>query len=191
MQTKLQELLKTVGLFTEKEIRDTFNIFTPKSFSKNEFLIKEGEVCDWFAFVNSGITRSYYVSSKDEEITHCLSFPGSYVSAYSSFITQKKTFENIQALTDVEVLVIHKAEYNKLIELSANWLKYANILSDQTYLEMENRLLLLQMESAESRYQDLLKNNPEYLQHVSLKHLASYLGITQRHLSRLRKNITL
>jgi len=55
---------------------------------------------------------------------------------------------------------------------------------------MENRLLTLQMETAKKRYEDLLEFNPDYLQKVPLKYLASFLGITQRHLSRLRKDIS-
>ena len=72
---------------------------------------------------------------------------------------------------------------------STNWLKFSRFVAEQSYIEMENRLLAIQMESAKKRYEDLIENHPDYLQNVPLKYLASFLGITQRHLSRLRKEI--
>ena len=69
-------------------------------------------------------------------------------------------------------------------------LKFSRYVAEQSYIEMESRLLALQMESAKKRYLDLIKFNPDYLQQVPLKYLASYLGITQRHLSRLRGEVS-
>ena len=118
-----------------------------------------------------------------------MTFPNNFITAYSSFISSEKTFENIHALTDTEVLVIKKNDLLKLSSTSANWLKFSNYFSEQSYILMEKRLLILQMESAEKRYNDLMSNHPEMIQYVPLKYIASYLGITQRHLSRLRKKI--
>jgi CRP-like cAMP-binding protein len=94
----------------------------------------------------------------------------------------------MQALTDTEILMIKRAHFKELINSSNKWLKFSNHLAEQSYVLMENRLLALQMESAEKRYKDLMSNHPEYILQVPLKYIASYLGITQRHLSRLRKN---
>lgn len=90
----------------------------------------------------------------------------------------------------MELLFISREEYYKLMNSSKNWLQFSRFVAEQSYLEMENRLLAIQMESAKKRYDDLLLNHPDYLQHVPLKYLASFLGITQRHLSRLRKDIS-
>ncbi|MNL38520.1 hypothetical protein D3C87_1607400 [compost metagenome] len=65
------------------------------------------------------------------------------------------------------------------------------MIAEQQYLELENRLFLFQKEKAKERYIDLLKNQPLYVQQIPLQYLASYLGITPRHLSRLRKEIVL
>jgi CRP-like cAMP-binding protein len=164
--------------------------FEPKLFEKGDILIEAGMVCDWMAFVNSGVLRNFYISSKDEEVTYCLTFPNKVISAFSSFMTQKVTFENIHALTNGELLVIKHNPYYDLMNSSENWLKFSRFVAEQSYIEMEHRLLALQMETAKKRYEDLLKFNPDYLQKVPLKYLSSYLGITQRHLSRLRKEIS-
>lgn len=71
-----------------------------------------------------------------------------------------------------------------------NWIKFFKNVAELEYVNLEKRLFLLQRESAEKRYQDLLENQPEYLKLIPLHYLASYLGVTQRHLSRIRKNLS-
>jgi CRP-like cAMP-binding protein len=190
MKERLANMIKSVNILTDSEIATGMNYFELKSLKKGDFLIEAGKVCNWMAYVNSGVLRNFYISSKDEEVTYCLTFSNKIVSAFSSFITQKETFENIHALTNVELLVIQRSQYYELMNSSENWLKFSRFVAEESYIEMENRLLSLQRESARKRYEDLLKFNPEYLQKVPLKYLASYLGITQRHLSRLRKEIS-
>ncbi len=186
MKQVLEQLFSSYGELSDSDITKGLDFFIPKLYRKGDFLIEAENTCNWIGFVGSGIVRNFYISSKGDEITYCITFPNNFISAYSSFIAGKKTFENIHAITDVEMLVITKKQFSKLIKESTNWLKFANHFAEQSYLLMENRLLALQMESAEKRYTDLLHNNPEFLQHVPLKYLASYLGVTQRHLSRLR-----
>lgn len=190
MKEGLINLLKSSNILTDSEINQGIQYFEPKAFKKEETLIRSGNICNWMAFVNAGILRNHYISSKAEEVTYCLTFPNRLISAFSSFITQKETFENIHALTDVELLVIQRKDYYDLMNSSENWLKFSRHASEHAYIEMENRLLALQMESAKKRYEDLMKFNPNYIQEIPLKYLASYLGITQRHLSRLRKEIS-
>jgi hypothetical protein len=190
MKESLRNMLISVNILTDSEIANGLKYFEPKSFEKGDILIEAGKVCDWMAFVNSGVLRNFYISSKVEEVTYCLTFPNKVISAFSSFMTQKVTFENIHALTNGEFLVIKHNPYYDLMNSSENWLKFSRFVAEQSYIEMEHRLLALQMETAKKRYEDLLKFNPDYLQKVPLKYLSSYLGITQRHLSRLRKEIS-
>jgi len=190
MKENLRKMLESVHILSDSEISNGLNYFEPKTFKKDDFLIESGKVCNWMAFVNTGILRNFYISSNDEEVTYCLTFPNKVVSAFSSFMTQKVTFENIHALTNGEILVIKRKCYYELMNSSENWLKFSRFVAEQSYIEMENRLLALQMESAKKRYNDLITNNPEFIQQVPLKYLASFLGITQRHLSRLRKDIS-
>ena len=90
-------------------------------------------------------------------------------------------------MTAIELLTISRDEILKLENSSTNWLKFFKFIAEQEYIKMEKRIFILQKEGAEKRYQDLLTNDPEYLQLIPLNYLSSYLGITQRHLSRIRK----
>lgn len=190
MKEILKQLFSSYGELSNSDIKRGLDFFTPKSYRKGDLLIEAGNTCNWIGFVGAGIVRNFYISSKGEEITYCITFPNKFITAYSSFISGEKTFENIHAVTDVEMLVIEKKQFNHLIHIHTNWLKFSNHFAEQTYVLMENRLLSLQMESADTRYSELISKHPEFIQQVPLKYLASYLGITQRHLSRLRRDLS-
>ncbi|MEL6253117.1 MAG: Crp/Fnr family transcriptional regulator [Bacteroidota bacterium] len=182
----MKAFLQSFHLLTEKEIASFQEMLVPKYLKKGEYYIQEGSVCREVAFVRSGFFRSYYFSSSGEEITYCFTFQDSFLTAYSSLITQQATEENIQAMMDVEMLTISREKILELENSSTNWLKVFKSMAEAEYVKMEKRIFLLQKESAETKYQDLLKHHPEYLKFIPLNYLASYLGITQRHLSRIR-----
>lgn len=185
----IKQYLQSFQILTPKEIDEFLTLLKPKTIKKDDYFIQEGKICKSLAFVLDGCFRSFYYSSTYEEVTYCFTFENHFVTAYSSFIDQSKTAENIQALTDVNLLTITKDQIRTLENTGRNWLLLFKLLAEQEYIKMEKRIFLLQRESAEIRYRDLLNNYPEYLQLIPLQYLASYLGITQRHLSRIRKSL--
>ncbi|PKG41571.1 Crp/Fnr family transcriptional regulator [Psychroflexus sp. MES1-P1E] len=186
----MRNYLETFEILTKDEIDLFEKKAVHKKLKKVDFFIKEGQISKEVGFVISGLFRSFYHSSSEEEVTYCFTFSSSFVSAYSSFLSQKKTAENIQAITDIELLTISRDGILKLEQSSTNWLKFFKFIAEQEYIKMEKRIFLLQKETAEKRYLDLLTNQPEFLQLIPLNFLSSYLGITQRHLSRIRKSIS-
>lgn len=187
----MKHFLSSFNLLTEAEINELETLLRPVSLQKGEFFIQEGQVAREAAFVESGILRSFYHNSVEEEVTYCFTFANHFLSAYSSYLTEEETVENIQAMTDVQLLTVSREEILRLEETSTNWLKLSKMIAEQEYINMEKRIFLLQKESAEKRYEDLLRHDPALLQHIPLGYLASYLGITQRHLSRLRKSVSI
>ncbi len=187
----MKNYLQRFQILNDTEIAALCEIAIPKTLEKGAFLNKEGDVCTSVAFITSGILRSYYHASSSEEITYCFSFKNGFINAYSSFITQEKSMENIQALTQVSLLLIPKHQIDRLEKSSPNWMKFQKTVAENNYIKLERRIFMLQKEKAEVRYQDLLTNNPEIIQHIPLHYIASYLGISERHLSRIRKGIYL
>ncbi|WP_298487666.1 Crp/Fnr family transcriptional regulator [uncultured Maribacter sp.] len=187
----MRDYLKTFNILTDDEINIFEKKVVLKKLNKGDFFIKEGQVSKEVGFVISGLLRSFYHSSSSEEVTYCFTFSNSFVSAYSSFLSQEKTAENIQALTTIELLTISKDEILKLEKSSTNWLRFFKFIAEQEYIKMEKRIFLLQKENAKQRYHDLLTNQPKLLQLIPLNFLASYLGITQRHFSRIRKSTSI
>ncbi|UZR96864.1 Crp/Fnr family transcriptional regulator [Chondrinema litorale] len=186
----MKQFLESFNILTKEEIELFCDSVIPKYLKRGDFYIKEGKTCKEVAFVVSGFFRSFYYSSAGEEVTYCFTFENSFITAYSSFISQTPTQENIQALIDIELLTISRQVIEKLENSSSNWLRLFKHLSEQEYIKLEKRVFVLQKETAEKKYADLLRNHADYLNLIPLNYLASYLGITQRHLSRLRKSMS-
>jgi len=182
--------LEAFSLLTESDIDSMMELGRHKRIKKGEYFVREGDVCKNVAYISSGIMRSFYYSSNRDENTYCFRFSGDFVTAYSSFIFQTETPENIQSLTDCDILIFDKSDIDRIQDSDIKWMKFFKTIAEQEYLLLEKRIFLLQNESAEKRYLDLLNNDSDLLQHIPLNQLASYLGITQRHLSRIRKNIS-
>lgn len=186
----LRKFLQSFNTLTVDEIEEFIALSKIRDLNKGDYFIREGENCKEVAFVLSGIFRSYFISAKGDEITYCITFPNNLMSAYSAFITGQCSTENIQALTSSELLLISKNSIDGLVSKNPSWIKVMKIIAEQQYIELEKRVFQLQKTSALQRYTDLVNNQPEYVQKIPLQYLASYLGITQRHLSRIRKEIS-
>lgn len=186
---QIKNFIRSFKIFEDIEIEDFIHLSTTKTINKNDYFIKEGENCQQVAFVLSGIFRSYYTLENGTETTYCITFPNNLMAAYSSVLTGQKSQENIQAITQTEVLLFPWNEIKKLASQSTNWLAFLKIIAEQQYIELEKRVFQLQRSNANKRYADLIINQPEYLKHIPLHYLASYLGISQRHLSRIRKEV--
>ena len=186
----IKNYLKSFNILTDDEIENFILITTKRDLNKADYFIRQGETCKEVAFVLTGTFRSFYISDKGEEITYCITFPNNLMTAYSSFITGQSTDENIQAITSGALLIIPKNKIDYLASENPNWTKFLKIVAEQQYIELEKRIFQLQKNDAFHRYMDLIKNQPEYIQNIPLKYLASYLGITQRHLSRIRREIS-
>lgn len=186
----IQNFFRSFRLFSEQEITSFLPLFEVRKISKNDTFIQEGERCKEIAFIQSGIFRSYYISDEGKESTYCFRFPNDLMASYSSFISDTPSVETIQAISDADVLILKKTKIEELVQTHPNWMEFLKIIAEQEYLELEKRFFQLQRDNAKQRYITLLENQPNYIQDIPLQYLASYLGITQRHLSRIRKEIS-
>lgn len=188
---QLKSFLAQFNLFTEAEMEEAILLFSRRTLKKGSYFVEEGNKCSEVAFIEKGVFRSFYMAPNGNEMTYCFRFPGDLMAAYSAFITGKGSVEYIQALSDAELLVIPKDQIDILLTKSPAWIHFLKIIAEQQYLELEGRVFQLQRDSANDRYQNLIEEQPEYVRQISVQHLASYLGITQRHLSRIRKAVVL
>lgn len=186
----VRQFFQSFNIFTSDEIDDFLQLFERKTLSKNDFFVREGEKCKDIAFIESGIFRSYYVSGDGKDMTYCFRFPNDLLGSYSSFISGKPSMENMQAISEAEVLTVRKEEIERLVHENPRWTTFLKIIAEQEYLELEKRFFQLQRDNAATRYRLLIENRPNYIQDIPLQYLASYLGITQRHLSRIRSEVS-
>lgn len=186
-QKLLRAHLKSFSFLTTQDIERFVEHSTKRNLKKSEYFIRMGQVCTEVVFVLKGTLRSFHVSDKEEEITYCITFPNNLTTAYSSFITGEGSLVNIQAVTPVDLLIIPKKKIDQLAEKYPNWVKFLKIIAEHQYVELQNRMFQLQKSSTVKRYRELAEKQPELIKNIPLRHLASYLGVTSRHLSRIRK----
>ncbi len=152
---------------------------------KGETLLEEGKICHSIYFVENGCLRSFY-NLDGKEVTYWISMAGMFASSFSSFIAQIPSHENIHALEDSSLIAIHINDLTQLYHAYHEIETLGRKLSEKYYIQLEERTFALQFLSAKDRYEKLVNEHPNLLQKVSLGHLASYLGITQETLSRIR-----
>ena len=185
----LTEYMSQLVDLTDDEKVIIENAFATQSISKGELWIKEGKVCDQVAYVVSGKMRHYYTDDNGNEVTCYFALPDHFTSSFTSFLTNTPTNENAAALEETVLRVISKNDLENLSEQVPKIQIFRRIIAENLFIMMEKRISMLQSKSAQARYEDMLKENPDVLLQVPLIYTASFLGITPQHLSRLRKEL--
>lgn len=156
------------------------------SVKKNEILQPVGHTCKTIYFLQSGIARIYYY--KDGlDITESFAFEGNIVVRVESLFTGKPSQKAIQILEDAEIVAINANKLFNLYDTFPQIERLFRLIFETGYVETINRIESIQFHSAEERYLSLL-NETNIVNQIPLKHIASYLGITQVSLSRIRAN---
>ncbi|MFM7090804.1 MAG: Crp/Fnr family transcriptional regulator [Bacteroidota bacterium] len=185
----LTESINQIVRLTQDEISSIEKAYSTIEISKGELFIEQGKVCNQVAFVVSGKLRNFYFDEAGNEVTCFFVTADSFVSAFSSFLTNAPTHENIAALEDTVLRVISKKDLEELSILVPTIQVFRRIIAENLFITMEKRIVMLQSQSAHERYEKMIKENPEILLSVPLQYTASFLGITPQHLSRLRKEL--
>lgn len=184
---KLFDYISEILILPEesKEVcRQTFKpIFVPK----DTIIESAGAVPRHHNFIVSGFMRNFHLDENGNEITTDLNNGSRFFTSYFHFMNQTISNENMHCITDCELLRISFQDVG-LPEMQSQAQKdYTIKLFQNLLLEDKQRIFDMSNLTAEQRYQKFLKEKPNIIKNVPLSYIASYLGITQRHLSRLRK----
>jgi CRP-like cAMP-binding protein len=167
------------------EIAKRFKVLTLK---KNQLLVDENQVCPYFCFVESGILQHAILVEAEEKTTY-LALRNSVTSSLNSFLNKIPSRKSIKALVDCQLWVADLETFKDLQSNNEAFQQfYHNLIEKQIMLIDDYRIDLLTL-TPEERYKKLLATEPKLLQEVPLHYLASFLGISNRHMSRIRKNI--
>ena len=188
MKTIEDCILSQVSISPQDLVKVTSN-FEARSLGKNELLLESGQLCREMAFVSSGYLRIFnYADGK--EITLWIGGNGSFLTSLSSFVFQTPNHWNIQAITDSEILVIQKEDFDRLLKEVPAWLEFDNILLSRAFALLEGRMFEQLHTTSKQRFEALLAENPAIFNHVPLQYIASMIGVTPETLSRLRKSMS-
>lgn len=159
-----------------------------REFSKKMPILQIGHIENHLSFIEKGLVR-YYIPREDNDLTFTFVFDGEFISAYDSFITRLPATYTIEALADT---VLWQISYDDLQDIYTQT-KIGNTIgrlaSEGLFLKKSKRELSLLNDSAEQRYRNLFTEQPQLIQKIPQKYLASYIGITPQALSRIRKRI--
>lgn len=185
----MKSVFESIQILSQQELNQLDDLITTKNLKKGEFLLEENQVCNEIVFIKKGILRSYFFNYQGDEITNCFAFENQFMASFSSFITQHIAEENIQALTDTELQVVNRKGLEQLYKSSIHWQEIGRKLAEMEFVNLQKRMVSFQKLSGKQRYEELCLNHQNYIQLIPLQYLASYLGVTPRHLSRIRKSI--
>jgi CRP-like cAMP-binding protein len=189
-KVNLVEFFKTTGLVSLKTAEEIAAAFTARFIPKNDYLLREGRVSNEYLFLDHGFMRAFAHDTAGNDVTTNFYSDKQVVFEVSSFFNRTIGRENIQAVTDSEGWMITYEQLNMLFHTLPEFREFGRHILVRGFAGLKTRMLSMITETAEERYENLLKTNPEILQHAQLKHIASYLGITDTSLSRIRKEIS-
>ena len=178
-------LVEVVGL-DERHVTEFRQLMFRKGLNKKDFLITEGNICNFIGIVVSGVMRSFIRGGESDEFNNDFYFEHDFVSAYTSFLTSQPTNCNIQALTDVNIVYITAAQYQELLSRDNQWYKLGKFIAETFFIRKCKRETSFLKNTASKRLESVLQLYPGIEQRVSQYHIASYLGVKPESLSRIK-----
>jgi CRP-like cAMP-binding protein len=169
-----------------RDIADNFELM---SICKNDFLLKEGKICNEYFFLEKGFMRAYTFDTEGKEVTTNFYGRNSIVFEVASYIKRTPSQENIQTLTDCFGWKGNYTNLQNLFHTIPEFRGFTRAVLVNSFIDLKERTLSMINLTAEKRYEILIKSNKEIIQNASLKDIASYLGVTDTSLSRIRKVI--
>ena len=155
--------------------------------TKGVSLIEAGKYTDKVFFVLSGYLKYFKVLDSGEELIIHLYAPNNFATSLNSFFLGKKSEETLQTITNCEYLYISKIDLEKLYSTNCKWERFGRKLMESFLIEKEERIIDQLSLTAHERYLKLIKNQPDIIQNVPVKYIASFIGIQPESLSRIRR----
>ncbi|ADY51101.1 cyclic nucleotide-binding protein [Pseudopedobacter saltans DSM 12145] len=184
----IDEILEKIYVLPESSKQKLKNNIHEVSYLKGHILLKANKIEKNIYFIKKGIVRAYsYVS--DKELTFWFGTEGETILSMKSYVENERGYEDIELLEDCELYELKTEKLQKLFEEDLYIANWGRKFAEKELIKTEERLISRQVKSATIRYQELLSNSPSLIQRVQLGYIASYLGITQVSLSRIRAEI--
>lgn len=175
---------------TSSKIEEIVSFFEERTLKKEELFLEIGDVSNEYLFLEQGFIRAYTYDHHGNDVTTAFYSNNNVVFEPASFFMRMKSEENFQALTDCKGYSITYEKLNTLFHSIPEFREFGRMMLVKGFVAFKQRTLGLINKSAEERYADLLLKNKEIFQFAPLKHIASYLGVTDTSLSRIRKEVS-
>ena len=171
---------------SDEEKEHFISLLQPKTYKRKQFILEDGEVCKYSTFVTKGCLRGFTVDANGFE--HVLNFApvGWWIADMYSLLTQKPGILNIEAQEDAEVLLLTKSRQEKLYHDIPQFERFFRIITENSLVANQQRLIDNLSLSAEERYHNFCKRYPTLINTLPKKQIASYIGVTPEFFSRMQ-----
>lgn len=186
----LKNILTPFAGLTEADIFPSLPLWKTRTILKGDFYNKQNIVCKDLGLVINGIFRIYYYDPETDEEKNMFFFSeGQFIVSFRSFLYQYPCVYYIEALEDSEVIFIAHQDLQELYLKHKSWERFGRILAEYFFHSSQGRAEELLLFSHEKRYLNLINQHPNIVQRIASFHIASYLGIKNPSLSRIKKRI--
>lgn len=181
----IDRIINNIGKLPEASKHTLKEIVSEVTYPKGHILFKADRVETKVYFIKKGIVRAF-TDMDGNELTFWFGREGDTIVSMKSYVAGQMGYENIELLEDCELYEVKKQALQKLFLEDIHIANWGRAFAEQELLKTEERFIGRQFKTSLERYTDLMNNNPDLLQRVQLGYIASYLGITQVSLSRIR-----
>lgn len=164
------------------------SLVKPRQLVKKSFILKEGQLCKYISFVNSGTLRAYYLDKEGKESTIMFAVTDWWITDMYCYINRLPAMLNIEAVENSSIFQLRKDHLDTLFVKVPKFERFFRILMQNAYIREQLRVIQNLSLSAEQRYDNFLSKYPQVAKKVTQKQIASYLGITPEFLSTIRGN---
>lgn len=171
---------------TEEELETSLRNFKLVETKKGEILLSKGQISNYIYFVNKGYLRIFCIQEDGKVSTRYMAFEGNFGTSLPSFVCREESEAFIDTPESSTLLAIHYNDFQRLLEASPSWEKGYRLFLEKEYIASIKRVESFITMDAKERYQYLLQKEPHIIQRLPNGIVASYMGISQETLSRLK-----
>jgi CRP-like cAMP-binding protein len=185
---QMRQAIRQISTMPDSDWMLCQDILEYRRIPQGAYFVEEGNVYPYIGFVLHGLLRAYYLVD-GEEINCQFYFEEQWPKAYHNFLTQTPSKMWIKAIEETEVLLIRYDHLQQLFLQSRHWERFGRIATENAFVAAQLRNEMLLLDDPQTRYLKLTELHPQILERVSLTQLASYIGIRQPSLSRIRRRL--
>ena len=189
MYEKLRQYLTNRTIIDEPTLEHIFSHFNFLKTKRNQILLREGDICKDYYFVNKGCLRLFTYNSEGIETTRYFAFEGAFGTALPSLIDQTPAFEFVQTIENSELLKISRESFFHLVDTVPQFARVYRQILERGFITAQKRIYGFQGFDAMEKVKWVMKYQPDFLVRVSNKMAASYLGLTPATLSRIKSKL--
>lgn len=189
MFAAINDYVNRCGVFSAEDMKAFNNLLEPRSIKKKQLLLREGEICNFEAYIAKGCLRTFYIDENGSEVILQFSVEDWWVSDIGSFHDRTPSLLYIEAIEDSELLTLNPSSKEELLARVPQFERVFRLMIQRHLAALERRLIRTIAKTAEERYVEFVKQYPGIVLRVPQHYIASYLGITPEFLSKIRRRL--